>query len=272
MPFTVVHGSPQDIWVPISYGDTMYVGGIAGWDATDVGDHDGVHMFPVAAGVWNATNYDIPLGAIIGTNLRNPVFDTTGKCEYITSATPLASTTEFVLTGGPYPGGGREHFVKVSLIDPCTTLRGNLFDSAVGTAPTVGTVTTGDTNGVSCTTGAVSVASIDGMSTIYFRTGANKGTYRTLDSTASTTTHTWNIPTYAAVAVGDTAVVVNIKMIGLSRAQTLATYINCFDIDEAATSHYFAIDVTRLDLSVAGGEYVDFRWNIINFYPATGRD
>lgn len=272
MPFTIVHGSPQSIWIPISYGDTMYVGGIAGWDATDVGDHDGVHMMPVAAGVWNATNYDIPLGAIIGTNLRKPVFNTTGKCEYITSASPLASTTEFVGVEGPWIKGGREHFVKVALIDPSTVLRGSLVDAAVGTAPTVGTVTTGDSNGVSCTTGAMSVASIDGMSTIYFRTGANKGTYRTLDSAASTTTHTWNIPTYAPVVAGDTAVAVNIKMIGLSRAQTLATYINAFDINEAATSHYFPIDVIRLDLSVAGSEYVEFRWNIINFYPATNRD
>ena len=271
MSFEVVHDSPQGIWVPLLYETTIYVGGIIGWDATDVADREGAEMLPVAAGAFNTTNYDIPFGVVIGTNLRNPVFNTTGKCEYITSATPHDSTTEFVLTGGPYIGGGREHFAKVNIINPCTVLKGSLVDSAVGTAPAVGTVTTGDTNAVSCTTGAMSVAPIAGLSTIYFRTGANKGTYRVLNST-STTAHTWDTPCYADVAVDDTAVAVNVAPFGLSKVQLLATYMTCFDIDEACTSDYFGIDVIRLDLSEQYKEYVEFMWNPMNWLRASGRD
>ena len=269
MSFSVVHGSPQDIWVPLLYGTTIYMGGIVGWDATGVSDREGIQMLPVAAGAFNTTNYDIPFGVAIGHNLRTPVFNTTGKCEYITSATPHDSTTEYVSHGASeYPMGGREAFVKVSIITPCTVLRGSLVDSAVGTAPTVGTVTAGSTDGLSCTTGAMSVATIAGLSTIYFRTGANAGTYRVLDS-ASTTSHTWDTPTYADVAVGDTAVAVNVLPFGLSRVQLLATYMTCFDIDEACTSDYFGIDVVRLNLAEQYKEYVEFMWNPCNWMPST---
>jgi len=272
MSFEVVHGSPQAIWVPLLYGTTIYVGGIVGWDASGIADREGAQMLPVAGGVWNNDNYDIPFGAVIGTNLRTPVFNTTAKCEYITSATPLASTTEFVLTGGPYILGGREHFAKVNVINPCTVLKGSLVDSAVGTAPTVGTVTTASgSDGLDCTTGAMSVATVAGLSTIYFRSGANKGAYRVLDS-ASDTTHTWDTPCYAAVAVGDKAVAVNLVPFGLSRVQLLATYMTAFDIDEAVTSDYFGIDVIRLDLSEQYKEYVEFMWNPVNWLPFAGRE
>lgn len=271
MSFAVVHDAPQGIWVPILYESTIYVGGIVGADQTDTTNKEGVEMLPQAAGAFNATNYDIPFGVVIGTNKRDPLFNTTGKCEYITSATPHDSTTEFVLTGGPYPLGGREPMAKVNLIDPCTVIKGSLVDSAVGTAPTVGTVTAGDTDGITCTTGAMSVATVAGYSTIYFRTGANKGTYRILDS-ASATTHTWDIPTYADISIGDTAVAVNVLPFGLSKVQLLATYSTCFDIDEAVTSHYFGIDVIRLDLSTQYSEYIEFRWNPMNWMRASGRD
>jgi len=273
MSFEVVHGSPQAIWVPISYAaaaTTIYVGGIVAEHMDDVTAKDGVIMMEQASGAWNTTIFNVPFGVVIGTNLRDPVFNTTGKCEYITTASPHDSTKEYVLTGGPYIGGGHEAFAKVNVIDPCTVLKGSLVDSAVGTAPTVGTVTTscgGD--GVDCVTSAMSVATVAGFSTIYFRTGANKGTYRILDS-ASDTTHTWDTPCYADVAVGDTAVAVNVLPFGVSKVQLLATYSTCFDIDEAVTGAYFAIDVLRLDLAEQYKEYVEFRWNPINWAPLAG--
>jgi len=269
MGFQVVHNSPQTIWVPLLYGTTVYMGSIMAHDTSAIADREGMQMLPQAAGKWNDTNCDIPFGVAIGHNLRRPVFNTTYNTEYITSATPHDSTTEFVSLDGVWPKGGREHFVKVALIDPSTILRGNLVDSAVGTAPAVGTVTTGSgTDGLDCTTSAMSVATVAGYSTIYFRTGANKGTYRCLDS-ASDTTHTWDTPCYKDVAVGDKAVAVNVLPVGLSRVQLLATGLTCFDIDEAVTSDYFGIDVIRLDLSEQYKEYVEFRWNIINFIASS---
>jgi len=272
MSFSVVQDSPQGIWVPLNYTTTVYVGGILSWDATEIADREGAVMMPQAAGYWNDTNYDIPYGVVIGTNNRAPLTNTTAKTEYITSATAHDSTSEFVVgPEGPYIKGGREAFAKVNLITPCTVLRGSLVDAAVTGAPAVGTVTTGcGGDGLDCITSAMSVATIAGLSTIYFRTGANKGIYRLLDS-ASTTTHTWDYPVYADVAIGDTAVAVNITMFGLSRCQLLATYSTAFDINEACTSHYFGIDVVRLDLSTQYAEYVEFLWNPVNWLPFAGR-
>ena len=270
MSFSVIHNSPQDIWVPLEYSTTIYMGGIVGWDATEVASNDGVQMLPVAAGAFNVTNYDIPFGVAIGHNLRRPVFNTTAKCEYLTSTTPLASTTEYVSHGSSeYPMGGREAFAKVSVINPCTVLRGSLVDSAVTGAPAVGTASAGDS--VSCTTSATSVATVVGLSTIYFRTGAQAGTYRVLDS-ASTTANTWDTPCYGAVAIGDTAVAVNLVPFGLSRVQLLATYMTAFDIDEAVTGDYFGIDVVRLNLAEQYKEYVEFMWNPMNWLRTSGRD
>lgn len=272
MPFYQSRGTPEAIWMQMDYTATIYWGSFACIDESDVADNEGVIMLPVAAGAYNITNYDVPLGIVIGDNLRTKTYNSTGLCNYITGGNPHDSTTEYVLTGGPFIGGGREPFVKCTLVDPTTIMRGNLVVDAPGTAPTVVTgASAASTTGVALTTGAVDVATIDGRSTIYFRSGANKGQYRRLDSAASTTVHTWNLPTYADTAVGDTAVVVNMVSHGLCRAQLAATYCNCWDIDAAVTSDYYGIDVVRLDLADAGNEYVEFRWNIMNFFPYTDR-
>ena len=273
MGFEVIHNSPQAVWVPIEYSGTMYHGSIAALDVSAIADYSGAFMLPIAAGAWN-TAFDVPFGVVIGDNNRKPLYNATAKTQYITSASPHGSTSEFVSTGGPYILGGREAMVKVDVIDPSTVLRGNLWVDTPGTAITVVTVAAGggNTDGVAATTSDCDVATIEGWATIYFRTGANKGTYRQLDSATSTTVHEWNIPTYADVSAGDTAVVVNMRTWGISRANLVATYLNGFDVDHAVSSNYFGIDVLRLDLAEAGKEVVDFRWNAINFYPAAGRD
>lgn len=271
MGFSVIQNSPQSIWIPVEYEGTIYNGSIACLDVSAIADYSGAFMLPIAVAAWNATGFDIPFGVVIGNNNRRPVFNSTAMAEYITDASPLASTTEFVSTGSSeYPMGGREAMVKVDVIDPCTVLRGNLWLDAPGAAPTV--VTTTAANSVSCTTGACDVATVEGWATIYFRTGPAAGTYRQLNSTTSTTAHTWNKPTQTAVAIGDTAVIVNIRAWGISHANLVATYLTGFDIDHECSTDYFGIDVVRLNLAEANKEVVDFRWNIINFYPATNRD
>ena len=168
MGFEVIHNSPQAVWVPIEYEGTMYHGSIAALDVSAIADYSGCFMLPQAAGAWN-TAFDIPFGVVIGDNNRKPLYNATAKAQYITDASPHGSTNEYVSTGGPYILGGREAMVKVDVIDPSTVLRGNLWLDAPGAAPTVVTVTTGDTDGVSCTTGACDVATIEGWATIYFR-------------------------------------------------------------------------------------------------------
>lgn len=258
MGFKIIHGSQQKIWAPIVYQDTIYVGQLVKCQ-TD----EGVVPLGAASGAGDTSNLSIPWGVVVGTNNSNPLFNTTYNTQYITDATPLASTTEFIGVEGVWSKGAQEAMVQIELITPETILRGQLFDTTFGTAMTVGTVTTGDTNGVSCTTGTL-VASTAQMATIYFRTGNNRGAYRILDNT-SATAQTWDRPTYAAVAVGDTCVKAPIRLMGPCYANFEAT--ESMFIDAAATygSNYYTLDVVRLDLSVPGGEYVDFKFNADHF-------
>lgn len=265
MPISQAYGVPHAIWIPVGSG-TVYDGSCMCIDMSTIADTTSYIMMPVAAGHANITNYDVPFGAVIGNNLRRPTYNSTGLCDYITYANPHASTTEYVSTGGHLAAGAREPMVKVTLIDPTTILRTQLVLDAPGTPPTVVTgVSAASTTGVALTTGACDVITLDGYATIYFRTGGNAGQYRKLDS-ASTTVHEWNLPTYADTVVGDTAVVVNVNMFGLSRVQLAATYCNCFDIDDGCGTNDFLIDVIRLNLAEVGNEYVEFRWNITNFF------
>jgi len=266
MPISQAYGTPQAIWFPIGTA-TVYDGACICADITALADDECFIQLPIASGAYNVSNYDIPLAAVIGNNLRRPTYNSTGLCNYITGVNPHDSTTEYVSTGGHLAAGAREAMVKATLIDPTTILRTQLVVDAPGTPPTVVTgLSAASSTGVALTTGACDVITIDGYATIYFRSGLNKGQYRKLDS-ASLTVHTWNVPTYADTAVGDTAVVVNVNMFGLSRVQLAATYCNCIDIDDGCASNYYGIDVIRLNLAEAGNEYVEFRWNIMNFSP-----
>ena len=271
----ISHGSPQTIWAPLEYGTTVYVGGPLTIVESTVTSHEGMSMLPQATGANNDTAFNIPIGLAIGTNNRKPLTNSTGLCEYITSATPHDATGEFVLTGGPYILGGRESMVKMAVIDPCTMLKSKLVDASMSGAPAISTVSTGDAAGVSCTGSAASVAGVQGYTTLYFRSGANKGTYRVSDRAASTTQFTWDTPTYKDVSTAapwDTYVAVNLLPFGTCRAQLLATYMTAFDINADMTGpNYFAIDVIRLDLSEQYKEWVEFRWNIVNFINSSNR-
>jgi len=259
MAFEVVEGSPRSIWTQIVDSDTLYVGQIIECQA-----NEGSAPVGAASGAADTTGKIVPYGVVLGTNLYTPSFDTTQNADKITDATPLASTTEFVLHEGVWAKGSRVAMVEIALITPETILKGPIYNAAVGTAPTLGTVTTGDANGVSCTVNAMDVAGVAGLASIYFRGGANQGAYRVTDDT-STTALTWDKPTYKAVAVDDTLVRVNgLRPNGPSYAQfdSESMYIDCA---AALTSDYYVLDVIKLDLSEAGKEHCFFRFNADHF-------
>jgi hypothetical protein len=269
MGFSIVHGSPQTVWVPVDSAETIYNGSVV---AVDSGTPlEGVRPLPVAAGASNVTNKDIPFGVVVGNNnvTGNIQFSSTYNTEYITQVAAgsiYGSTKEFRGVEGVWAKGDPQAFVEVAIIDPLTVLRAPLWNGAVGTAMTEATVSTASGgDGIGCTSGAVNVATVANFSTIYCRSGANKGIYRQLDS-ASTTAHTWDKAMKADVAIGDKIVAPNLNMFGLSRMQidSEAQYI---DIDAAVTTNYFYINVLRLDLSEAGAEFVEFQFNAENFCP-----
>ena len=145
-------------------------------------------------------------------------------------------------------------------IDATTVIRGDIYNAAVGTGSTLLTTTTGcGGDGIGCVTNACQEAPETDLATLYMRSGANMGIYRTLTS-SSTTTHTWLQGMPGTIAVGDTAVIVGLRPYGYCRCQfdAEALYV---DSNADVASHYFGIHVRRLDLSVANGEYVEFTFD-----------
>jgi len=267
---SIVQGSPQSIWVPITDGSTIYVGGLVAVDYTAI--NEGVIVLPDAAGVANVTNHDIPLGVCIGTNRKNPLYSSTYLTEYITdpgAADPHdGASIEYVGVEGPYAKGDPVAMVKVAVIDPCTVLRAPLRNAAIGTAPTVVTATAGNTSGVAVTTGAIDFTSVaDNTATIYCRSGNNAGVYRSLDS-ASTTVHTWDRATRNDTEIGSTWVAAPVRAFGPSTVMfdaTTAMFIDVADAPVLAGTNRWSIFVYRLDLAEAGNEYVEFRFDAGHF-------
>lgn len=270
MGFSVVHGSPQTIWCPIVDSDTIYVGQLVKFAKGT----EGIQPLPDASGAADTTNKNVVLGVCIGTNNKTPQYNSTYKTEYITDATPLSSTTEFVGVEGPWAKGGKVAMAKVAIITPDTVIRGPIYNGAVGTAITEATVNEpGCAEAVGCTVDGIGWPNTVGdahvgSSTIYFRTGANRGQYRIKDNDDSTN-QTWDKPLYTAVASGDKLVAVNgLVPMGLARMAlgTEALYIEGEDAN--SSEDYYAIIVHRLDLSESGKEYCEFRFCTCHFDPA----
>lgn len=263
MSLQIVHPDPgQIVDCQMKDSATIYVGSLVSIDQS--APTEGIEIMPVAAGASNTTNRDVPLGVVIGTNLATPLYSSTYLTEYITDASPHDTTADLQGVEGPFAKGDKTHMCKVQLIDPTTVLRAPIRNAAIATAPTVVTATNTSTDGLGITTGATDVAPVAVWSTIYCRSGANAGAYRVIDTT-STTVHAWDKAMVSDIAIGDTFVIaVGLRPVGPSKAYISAEgdYIDCA---AALTTNYLFIDVVRLDLSVAGDEYVEFRFNIDNF-------
>jgi len=275
MGIEVVQGSPQTIWCPMEDAVTLYVGGMVMHDTT--GPLHGVEPLDAAAGAFNLTNSDAPFGVVIGTNRKNPVYNTTYNAEYITSPAAAdahdGASIDYVGVEGVWAKGDPIPMVKVAIITPCTVLRAPLYATAYGTAPALLTATAITAAGLGCTTNAIDFTNEAQMSTIYCRKGANAGSYRITDTT-STTVHTWTIAMRNEVAIGDTFVAVPLRFQGFSTVQfdVAATYLECDTTPAVAGTNLWGINVLRLDLSEPGKEYCEFMFGSGHFAynsPAT---
>jgi hypothetical protein len=270
MPIEVVSGSPQTIWTPIKDAATVYVGGLVTCDSS--APAEGVEQLPDAAGVFNETNNDIPLGVCIGTNRRSPLFNTTYKCEYITDpgATDAhdGASIEYWTQGDIWAKGDPIAMAKVALITPSTILRASIYNAAVGTGPTILTNTVASTDGLGITVNTCQCTpEAYPTNTVYCRTGANAGAYR-LGDAASATVMTWDKALRNDIAIGDTFVCVPMRFFGPSQIMfdgTSATFVDCADAPVLAGTNRWSVIVTRLDLSVAGKEFVEFYFDLGHF-------
>jgi len=279
MSMSIVHNSYQTIWVPVKPAVTIYVGGLVGIDIS--APSEGVEMLPVAAGVANKTNNDMPFGIVVGTNRKEPLWDSTNLREYITAPAAAdahdGASIEYVGVEGPWAKGDPIPMVKIDVLMPGSVIRAPIFNAAVGTAPTVVTCTTAGTSGVTGTFGAIDFTpTADNDGTLYFRSGNNAGAYRIMDGT-STTALQWDMATRNDVLVGDTAVAVPVRSHGPATIYFHATTMSFIDaaVEPAkAGTNLWAVNVLRLDLSEAGKEYCEFCF-LTNHYtnfvtPAVG--
>lgn len=267
---TVAHGSPQTIWLPVQTTIDVYVGSIICMDTSAFATREGVIVREQADGVENLTNSDVPLGVVVGTNEKIPLFSTTYKCEYTTGAAVAdahdGSAREYILQEGPWSKGDQRSMVEVAVIGPATVLRAPIYHNAVGTAPTLLTCTATDTDGKQATTNNCGFTPVAGMATIYCRKGSNAGIYRITDDTSGTTAE-WDVYMPKDVAIGDTFVRVPV-VVGPSHVRlgddTVCSYVNS---TETPGTHYETVIVTRLDLREAGKEFCEFMFAPSAFIP-----
>ena len=268
MAFSIVKDAGEKIWVPVEPATTIYNGSLVACDWSAVAD--GIIPLAAASGISNITNLDIPFGVVLGNNLKNQLYSSTYKTNYITAVAAGSShgdATEYAMVDGVFGKSDHRAYVLVELIKgTSTTIRGNIFNAAVGTAPTLLTATNTSTDGLGITTNATQFTPVANQATIYCRKGANKGAYRILDTT-STTVHTWTQAMNHDIAIGDTFVANHLRYFSTSVMQlgaTVGLWVEA-SFTPALNSHYYHVEVERLDLSVAGQEFVEFRFGGDNF-------
>lgn len=258
MGFEVVHDANQAIWCPVINTDTLYVGQVV------IAGNEGVAPLAAATGAGDTTAKQIPFGVVIGTNRKTPVFSAAYGAEYITYVAASSATAEdYVMVEGPWAKGDKVAMVKVIPITAQTVLKAPLYTATLGTGLTVGTLS-GTPTTLGGTSSAV-IAGLDSLGTMFVRSGGLAGSYRVTDDT-STTAITWDGELNAAPLAGDTMVRVNLRPQGLCNMQ-IGTEGLFVDVNADVSAHYFALDVLRLDLSTAGSEYVEFRFNVVHFDP-----
>jgi hypothetical protein len=273
--FEVVEGPVRTIWADAgattSGTATFYVGQLVSTGA--VGGFSGTVTPWNIAGVADTTADQVPFGVITAINNRNPVYDSTYMAEKATSVvtqTTMAARDFFGVEGGIHVKNDGVLKVQVVVIGANSVLKGRIFGSAYGTAPSVGIVTaiagSGDGSGFTCGTSGFDFTAVAYNAAYCCRTGLNKGITRTgYDTGAGTGAHTFYNVYPFTVAVADTFVGVNLAQLGTCKAMfsTTGTYID--NTAAVGTTNYIWIDVLELNLKEAGQEHAIFRINPLQF-------
>lgn len=266
--FSVSEAPMRTIWAPVDYnnatGQTLYVGQLVVGGA--VGSCSGSVKAWNPAGVGDTTADQVPFGVIIGTNNKEPVYNSTYKAEYITSVQSQADllARKFALAEGQFSKNDPQALVKVAVLDPTTVLKGRIFTTSYGTAVGVVTVTTGSATGAGFTSGSADHTPVAYNATVYGRSGANKGLYRVTYDTSATVRTVYQYFPYD-IGAGDTFAAVNISNLGTCKmmTDTAGTFID--NAAAVGTTNYLWIDVLELNLETAGQEFALFRINPLQF-------
>jgi hypothetical protein len=151
--------------------------------------------------------------------------------------------------------------VEVTLIIPGITLvKADIFDVVWGTALTELTVTTTTAGGASIAHSGNTIAGIvDDFSTIYCRSGANRGHYRVVTS-AGANTNVVTVPFPYTITAGDVFVQATC-VLGLGGMQ-VTTGIDAIDgdavLDATTGTGYYTVFYHEINLEETGQEYAVF--------------
>jgi hypothetical protein len=162
------------------------------------------------------------------------------------------STTQATLAAYVPPGPAR---VQVTLITPTTLIKAPIWQGTPYTALTELASTTAVSAGTTVVTSGFT-ATEDSYSTIYCRSGVNKGEYRKITGDGGTTTQTVTIP-FQATAIGDRYVVANVVK-GYAHIDWVGTYLNGIDGGAAVGTYAYYAYVHELNLEESGKEYAVF--------------
>ncbi len=269
MPFSVIEGEGRTFWVASDGSSTYYMGQIVSFTPAVAANNTDGAIIPLAipAGAADTTNMQIPAGVIVGFNRRTPRYTTVGSMslEYDTGVVTQADQLARDWTGaeGMYTKGDPQVLIQIAEILPGTILRGPICNAALGTAPTVSTITAlGGTDGMvtADTANTPGFTNVLAMGTIYCRTGVNAGLYRVNKNTTATAPSVTTAFPYDE-AVGDTLVIVPLKQ-GNSTIYIAGPglYINSASGPVSAGTTLFNVIVYKLNLAEAGREYAEFRF------------
>ena len=269
--FEVVEGEGRTLWCATDGASTYYKGQLVTLiGASKAAVNGTVKPLAVPAGVADTTNFQVIFGVIVGLNRRNPQSVIVGSysLEYeagvVSQANQLAR--EFTGQEGMYTKGDPQVLVQVTEILPTTVIKGPICNNALGTAPTLLTVSVStDADGMisaNVTTNACEFTPVANKCTIHCRKGTNAGLYRVTGDTSTTAPQvTTGFP--HDVAVNDQFVRVPLKQ-GLSQIYISGPglYINS---SLGLITNTFEIIVYELNLAEARKEHAKFRFTNVHF-------
>jgi hypothetical protein len=237
-------------------GATVYQGQILGYDTA--GATNGGYVIPsanAAAGPDTATKI---MGICLGIVQTAKTYNSTYKGD------SLAYSTSQATIAGYDPADAV--MAQVLVLRPGDLIKAPVVKDTVGTPPELCTNTAASSGGVTITHTAIDTT-VDGYSTLYCRTGANRGLSRKVTTVTSTAVETVVIPFPKAIAVGDTFCVVNVVE-GMAH---IAWDSQFQGIDSsAALSNYFMAYVHELNLEEAGKEYAVFSLSVNHLVTGVG--
>lgn len=203
----------------------------------------GGHVLACAgAGAGPDTTNNI-IGIIVGA-VTSPTYDSTYQGDKITYDTTQANQ----LLNDPVGAA----LAQVQIIRPGDLLRCPLYKTTKGTALDVLSASAVSTDGLAVYhTGTAITALDDDFSTVYCRTGANRGIYRVV-TTGGTKTQTLLIGFPYDIAIGDTFVTAQMKL-GVTRFEFDSYKLGIAANDDL--TQYFMGYCHKLDLEKAGEEY-----------------